>query len=239
MKTSILIPSLFRHALLTSTIQSFLSNASNPNDVEIMVRLHAKDSASIRASEKFQKQVRVVIGDDMLGYLSMSNFCNCLAACATGDWLFPASDDAPMITAGWDTVLNDLGKDPLRDCCVVNSKILNNGRDGRLPFISRRLYQVLGHVGQTPHLDCYLDALANLFDISIPAEIVLSNLSNPNPPEPRNLRVGWDIMRSSVSEFQLDKIKLGAAIGKTPSEWSIDGFGELKVTSNGEKADMT
>ena len=231
---SLLIPSLNRLEFLKTTIASYLDLAAHPDRVEIMLRFHHKDSASIAWGLSQGSKVRVMIGDDAGGYASLHQFCNSLAAMTSGDWLFPTCDDIEMITPEWDRMLAESKVNPVAQCSMANVKII---AAGRAPMLSRRFYEAIGSTGETPHCDCYLDALGNIAGIAWFSEIVLKNLA-PAPVDPRNVLKSWDVYRASDVRFKLDCLKLGAVMGKTINGWVPSMSPDLQTDEKAQHAKL-
>lgn len=214
---SMLVPSRNRSHLIDETLHSFLDMADDPSRIEIMVRLHASDADSLRWAVETKLPVRVVIGDDADGYRSISNFVNCLAAMARGSWFGLWSDENRIQTKGWDTLVS---AHDARECHILYARVLNNSGQ-IIPFISRRLYEVLGHAGQTAHCDCYLNSLGQLADVVDYLPIETKMGPNARVAE-RDIWATWREYRGEECArlFDIDKIKLGAYLGRALGSWS-------------------
>lgn len=216
---SILLPTRNRPQQLQETIASFLDLAKWPERVEILVRIHENDSDT-RYWALGNKRARVITGDDEDGYGSVYKFNNCLAAMSNGEWIWCGTDDAVMLTPHWDLILASHLPFPAEGCLLLTPTIVNIP-ERRIPVLSRGLYRVLGHVGLSPHCDCYLDALANFAGIRRTVEIRLKDHQSPDVAV-RNVKQTWDQYRSEESAFcfTLDKLKIKAVIGKDLGQWT-------------------
>lgn len=209
---SFLIPSRNRPETLDETIRSILARTKNPNRVEFLIRLHVSDAASVAWACCTELPIRLVMGDDGDGYGSIGDFVNCLAAVARGQWLLPWSDRNRMVTEDWDQRLEvHDASSPL----VLYATADNSPRQ-RIPMLSRQLYAILGHAGRTGHSDCYLDMLADLAGILRPSGIVVSG-AQVRWATSRDIAATWRAYRSEETArlFDLDKVKLGACLGRT------------------------
>ncbi len=224
---SVLIPSRLRPELLQKTIDSFLGNAANPDNVEILVRLHDNDEKSLEWAKTRDKRVRVVIGDTEDGYGSLYKFINSLAAMSNGKWLWVSSDDMHVLTKGWENVLMNSLSSPEKTCVLLTPRI-RSFPDWRVPILSRALYEVIGGIAKSPHEDCYIDSLANMAGIRFVTPIELE-IKQQEYCVPRDVKKTWGIYRSAevAHKFNVDKIKLGAVLGKTLGSWSTSNAPEI------------
>lgn len=211
---SILIPSRNRPEILKETVRTFFSRADDPSRVEVLVRLHESDTSSLSLVRRYP--VRTVAGNDPGSYRDVYKYVNCLAALAEGDWLWCASDRNRVITKGWDTALT---RRDAEQCCMLYPGIVGFPA-WRVPIVSRALYQVLGHVGLTPHCDCYIDALAGLIGARKPVAIETVQVDCGYAAE-RNILATWEEYRSEAASrlFAIDKLKLEAACGISLGAW--------------------
>lgn len=211
---SILIPSRNRPEVLKETVRTFFSQADDPSRVEVLVRLHSSDTASLDLVRRYP--VRTVVGNDPGSYRDLYKYANCLAALADGDWLWCASDRNRVVTKGWDTLLAQ--RDAAR-CQMLYPSIV--GSPGwRVPIVSRALYTALGHVGLSPHCDCYVDSLAGLLGALNPVPIETVQVDCGYTAE-RDVWATWAEYRSEATSklFAIDKAKLEAVCGISLGAW--------------------
>lgn len=218
---SVLIPTRNRMAYLCESAVSFFEKADDPARIEMLVRVHASDNLSQNWVSRSQLPIRMIVGDDADGYLSIHRFVNCMAAMARGDWLWAGSDDAKIISPGWDTELLKASENPKRECLLVNPHV-EDLPNWKIPVLSRGLYDAIGTCGETAHCDCYLDALTHFAGIQ--RRVPIQVYKWPNLPwcASRDLGESWKEYRSheSAERFNLDKIKLGAVLGKDLGKWT-------------------
>lgn len=210
---SVLIPTRGRPQVLLATIDSFLRTATEPERIEVILRVHDDDEETRSLlSRKLLNHVRVVIGDSEDGYGSTDKFINCLAAVANGDWLFPAADEFTMLTSGWDNLIRMRLSEPRREPWLLTAKVVQ-WPQSRIAIMSRGLYHALGHMGRTGYADCYIDSLTHFAGIQEPVGIELSEGGLP-PPVPRDRLKDWAVYRSEETawQFNVDKLKLGAVL---------------------------
>lgn len=217
---SVLMPTRNRPELLQDSIDSFLQLAFHPQQVEIIVRVHDDDYGTLAWAGRRDRKVRVVIGDTEQGYGSLHKFMNCVAAMSDGDWLWPAGDDSRMLTAGWDRLLREHTLMP-RETCTVLLPTVTNFPGRRYLVLSRGFYRALGHMGLTPHCDCYIDSLSHFAGVQEHIDIELEDMRPPYVSE-RDVPKTWAEYRSKESAhcFDVDKRKLGAVLGKNLGTWT-------------------
>ncbi len=208
---SILLPSRNRPQALQVAIDNFLATASKPHLVEIIVRVHDDDEETLAWAKKRPKSIRVIIGETGDSYGSMSDFINCMAAVAKGDWLWPAPDDGRVRTQGWDTILAERLPEPRRTCLLLGSSF----PPSQLCIVSRGLYNAIGRFGMTEHGDTYAFSLARAAGIEEFIAIDYQHLKMP-PSGPRDRPKTWAQFRGEEVArcFNLDKLKLAAVLGR-------------------------
>lgn len=178
---SILIPSRNRLKLLSSAIESWKIKASNPDAVEIIVRVHLDDFKTMEYVAGHPHGIQVIAGDNMDGHLSMGEFINCMAACSSGDWLMPASDDFECLTEGWENVLKAACDNPRQKCLLRHFTTLNKENE-RPPIMTRAFYQAIGSFGYTSHCDVYVDKLSWQCGINQMEALPVKVLNRLGPP---------------------------------------------------------
>jgi hypothetical protein len=211
---SVLIATRGRVAKLEETIGAFFEMAREPDKVEMIVRVHDDDPETLEWSRKRDQHIRVVIGDTEQGYGSIDHFTNCMAAVSNGDWLFPSSDEFKMLTQDWDVVLKGWLADPRKELLLLTAKVAT-WPDSRIGIMSRGLYRVIGHFGMTEYADCYIDSLTHFAGLQARCDIRLQE-GALGPVLPRDRARTWAEYRSEwvAHCFEVDKIKLGAVMGK-------------------------
>jgi hypothetical protein len=211
----------FRVECLRDTIEGFLRKARDQTRVELIVRVHEDDPATMEWAAKRDKQrIRVVIGDTEEGYGSADHFINSMAAVANGDWLWAGSDDHKCVSGDWDEVLARACKDPRRELHLLTAKV-NNWPNGRIPIMSRGLYTVLGHMGHTGMADCYVDSLSHFAGIQRPSGLEVRD-QGLGDVVPRRVMDSWRRYKGEDNcwRFEQDKRKLEAVLGRKLGPWT-------------------
>ena len=110
MLLTVLLPTRQRVHLVERSVQSLLSLAQDPANIEIAVAIDHDDLISKQYFESSAWQSLVdqyhssfqVFETPQWGYGELHNYYNLLAKNAHGEWLMIWNDDAVMKTAGWD-----------------------------------------------------------------------------------------------------------------------------------------
>ncbi len=140
---SVLLPSLGRFDKLLRAIQSFYDTVENPNNIEVLVRLHFSDREAMeRRNELFHfgRNIWVTIGEDKPEGAGNAVLWNELLPIAKGTWLQLWSDDMEIVGHGWDTKLEKM---PTTGVIVhpeihqLNESQYPNDARGPVPFIPR------------------------------------------------------------------------------------------------------
>lgn len=102
---SVTVPSRDRAAKLTASIASLRDTAKHPELIEILVA-HDPDDLDT-AAVAFQSHADVIWrAPERYGYARSAHYWAELVSQSTGEWVLPTwSDDATMITPGWDDLL--------------------------------------------------------------------------------------------------------------------------------------
>lgn len=101
---SFLLPSRKRFSYLKETITSLLDLASNPDKIEILVKLDYDDEESLSRISELPRidNLKTIVSTRRNGYQSINLFQNELYALSTGNWLMSMNDDALMNTKDYD-----------------------------------------------------------------------------------------------------------------------------------------
>ena len=155
MRISVLLPSRGRPVSLVRSIGSLVTNSSDPHRVQVLVGWDDDDpdtATAARASTALD--IITVRFPERFGYYQLHRYVNALAARASGDWLLLWNDDATLVTSGWDSVI-----DSHDHTTPLVLSLSSTGFGHRLccfPATSRTLYQRLGHMSLSPHIDTWL-----------------------------------------------------------------------------------
>jgi len=168
-KISVLLPTRGRGPILKNSIESLVSKATNPADIEIMFGLDEDDPEShefIKDSiapylQKKGIEARANIFKP-LGYENLHTYVNTLAGNASGEWLFFWNDDGIMVTEGWDEVI-DSYKGQFK---LLAPKDNHNGHPYAIfPIVPRDWFILVGHLSQNAQNDAWLSHIAYMLDI--------------------------------------------------------------------------
>jgi len=228
---SILIPSRKRLETLKRAINSFRSLAAQPDRVEIIVRLHHSDRESVEWALPRRSEFLLIIGDDMDSFRSAHKFANCMAAVSSGDWLWASADDFEIVTPGWDNVIAGISKTPRTDYIVRHAEQVGYPNE-RVSIVSRGFYDAIGSLGHTEFSDTYVDALAWSSQVN-QMEAVKIQYKNHFVPGVegvfRDRKASWKTYQSqeTARQFNLDKLKLGALLGRKCHDWTTSQAADL------------
>lgn len=152
MSISVLLPSRDRPVSLEKSVRSLRTHAEHPERLEILVACDPDDALTAMTAQACG--TTAVEFPERFGYHQLHRYVNALAAQASGDWLLLWNDDALMTTAGWDTVLASYDH-----TTPLVLSLASTGYGHALccfPAASRALYERLGHLSQSPHIDTWL-----------------------------------------------------------------------------------
>lgn len=152
MSVSVLLPSRGRPVSLVKSILSLRTLAHHPEAVEVLVGCDPDDTmTAMTARASDATAVRFL---ERFGYSQLHRYVNALAERSVGDWLLLWNDDATMTTGSWDTVLSLF--DPSAPTVLSLSSTGYGHSLCCFPAVSRALYERLGHLGLSPHIDTWL-----------------------------------------------------------------------------------
>lgn len=157
MSVGVLLPSRGRPEALVACVESLWRRAIRPGSVEVVVAYDTDDEDTYQAAHSIG--LRTLGFDDRPGYSQLHLYVNALAKLVGSDWLFLWNDDARMETDGWDCFTDDYDSSrPL----VLSPSSTGVGHDMCcFPIVSRCLYDLLGHMSLSNHIDSWLQDLAN------------------------------------------------------------------------------
>jgi hypothetical protein len=205
---SILIPSRGRFSGLLKAVHSFYDKAGG-RDFEILIKLDSDDHESIRRIgelEQFGANVHTVVAPRLRGYFDLNKFYNCLAALASGKWLWLFNDDAQVVTPGWDTLIYALansaapafawphvewdypqnGQDSSKDMAIYSKEFHYD-----FPVISRGAYDAMGHFSMSNLNDVYIFDVGQRFQhlCHVPKTLVVSHTYLRDETHPHGMKV--------------------------------------------------
>lgn len=160
---SVIIPAYNNPDALLKCTRSLVSNVSDPENMEILVRVDKNDPKVEEYLKRFGPRHEndfetLFYSDSGSGYNKLHIFVNELAKKSKGDWILMMTDDAIMKTENWDKIIN---KHDGNKVAVLNP--CGNGLN-LFPIVSRKLYNILGHLALQCHYDTYLQDLSGLLN---------------------------------------------------------------------------
>jgi len=175
MLVSVLIPSRDRIDILKNSINSLLSNAGNPDNIQILIRFDFDDKAS--CSRFLELPLRphdvVLFGNRFRGYKDHHLFLNDLAKLAIGEFLFTWNDDTTMISRNWDSIVKEYSGQFIVLKPKHNMYTLQefNGN----PIYPKKWVELCGHVAMNCHTDNWVHDIATELDIQKEVDITIRN----------------------------------------------------------------
>jgi hypothetical protein len=169
MRVSVLLPSRGRPESLGRSIEYLRHTATHPEEIEVLVGYDADDPNTATVAEA--SGVAPVQFPKRFGYSQLHRYVNDLAERAAGEWLLLWNDDALMLTLGWDSVIAHYEHTTPR---VLSSSSTGYGHSlCCFPTASRGLYEALGHLSLSPHVDTWLQDLGRATGIltDIPVQV--------------------------------------------------------------------
>lgn len=155
MTISVLLPSRGRPASLVKSIESLVNTASDPHGLQVLIGYDTDDEETVKAALMHRAlDIRAVRFPQRFGYHQLHRYVNVLAERAVGEWLLLWNDDASMTTENWDSVLTSYD--------FTQPLVLSLSSTGYghalccFPAVSRSLYERLGHLSFSPHIDTWL-----------------------------------------------------------------------------------
>ena len=221
-RISILLPTRNRFEHCSKFIDSAISLASEPKNIEILLKIDNDDNDTKDNLDKFpyQENLIFVFSDRMNGYDSLPIFMNMLYEKSSGDWLYLAGDDSYILTDKWDQLFYRYDGQFI---CLNHLPTFPNGETFNFPIISRKIAEVIGHVTQAVFFDSYLWRLTKEFNLIryIPLKIEhlhdrLKDNLNKNKLDLYNewrREKTWDL-RDSFDELEKDKQKIKSYLQK-------------------------
>ncbi len=158
-KFSVLVPSRGRANHLKFSLDSL---GLEENKLEALVWVDDDDPQLAEYKKLFtdNNRVRMFI-KPRVGYKKFHIMLNFLASKAASDWLFLWNDDAYMESTDWYKSFADHSRlvDPREELVVFNiwTPLINREQ---FPVVSRKYYELLGHISQNALCDLYVSKVA-------------------------------------------------------------------------------
>jgi hypothetical protein len=156
---SLLIPTYNRAGELFRTLNSIYKTVHDPEHLEIVVHAVDGDEDTFKVLGSW---VNKVITSDRVGWDTVCETFNEMAAACTGDWLFMICDDTTCHTYGWDEIIRkyDHAVPALLTPRETHSELaiatFGDFEHFLYPIISRPAYEKLGCLTQTIYHDAWL-----------------------------------------------------------------------------------
>ncbi len=153
-RLSVLVPSRGRAELLKFSLDSL---ELEQNGLEALVWLDDDDPQLAKYQQFFSDNDRLKLFiKPRVGYKGFHTMINFLASQASGDWLFLWNDDAYMGSGEWYSTFTEHASliDPKEEPVVLNiwTPLINRGE---FPVVSRKFYELLGHISQNTRCDIW------------------------------------------------------------------------------------
>ncbi len=174
---AILLPTRGRAEMLERSIQSLISMAKDPNQIQLMLAFDNDDEVG---TKHFEQVVQPWLDDNMinytammfepLGYIRLNEYVNELARNSDARWLVFWNDDAVMETQDWDKeIMKWDGQFKL-----LAFRTHNLHPYSIFPIVPRKWLDLLGYLSPHQISDAWLSQQAYMLDIMerIPVEVL-------------------------------------------------------------------
>ena len=174
---AILLPTRGRAEMLERSIQSLISMAKDPNQIQLMLAFDNDDEVG---TKHFEQVVQHWLDDNMinytammfepLGYIRLNEYVNELARNSDARWLVFWNDDAVMETQDWDKeIMKWDGQFKL-----LAFRTHNLHPYSIFPIVPREWLDLLGYLSPHQISDAWLSQQAYMLDIMerIPVEVL-------------------------------------------------------------------
>ena len=174
---AILLPTRGRAEMLEHSIQSLISMAKDPNQIQLMLAFDNDDEVG---TKHFEQVVQPWLDDNMinytamtfepLGYIRLNEYVNELARNSDARWLVFWNDDAVMETQDWDKeIMKWDGQFKL-----LAFRTHNLHPYSIFPIVPRKWLDLLGYLSPHQISDAWLSQQAYMLDIMerIPVEVL-------------------------------------------------------------------
>ena len=174
---AILLPTRGRAEMLERSIQSLISMAKHPNQIQLMLAFDNDDEVG---TKHFEQVVQPWLDDHMinytammfepLGYIRLNEYVNELARNSDAYWLVFWNDDAVMQTQDWDVeIMKWDGQFKL-----LAFQTHNLHPYSIFPIVPRKWLDLLGYLSPHQISDAWLSQQAYMLDIMerIPVEVL-------------------------------------------------------------------
>ncbi len=179
---SVLLPTRGRTKGLHDALASLLNRAHDRSKVEVILKLDDDDTESIEFAKTLEwaAPIKVMVSPRGAGYWHVHHWLVDMAGHATGDWLLNWSDDALMLTDGWDRFFHQVsagGPQVIYPDGVYTYLLRNPDRPGNHEFfaVRKEVLNVLGHLSLSPHADTWLATVMKIIERCAYTEIMVKH----------------------------------------------------------------
>ncbi len=158
---SVVLPSSGRTDMCIEATKSLYRMASDPENIEVIVRYDDQDLESLSRVEELPDYptMRFMVGSRHHGYVSLHDMVNEGCLRARGDYISSWNDDCLILTKDWDKIV-EAGAKPDEFC------IMHIATGTQFNFLTRRVYQTLGHYSLDTAYDDYIAYVGNICGIN-------------------------------------------------------------------------
>jgi len=156
---SVVMLTKWRDEQAVEIIKGLAELSENPNDTEIVVSVDKDDEEAAGSIGVYGRLplVSYVLGrSNAKGYLGIGEYTTDACRLSRGEWIFIINDDSFVKTKGWDAIIRSEG-DGNEQIKILQCQ--SNIGKNNFPVISRRLFDILGHVSPHPQLDTWLQSI--------------------------------------------------------------------------------
>ena len=190
---SFLVPTRNRYSELRNSINSIRANCSRNINFEILLAIDTDDEYMISKIREIYTNhktpycdIKILIMERQY-YQNLQNYYNKLCAISKGKLLWLWNDDAKIISQNWDTIIHEEynNEDFITFMCPEMKDDKELTLWGGFPIFTKSIYNLLGHISQSPHNDGYLQKLAEGCGIVKLSKVTLlhKQLSSPESME--------------------------------------------------------
>lgn len=161
--------------MLAAAIGSLRGRAAHPGRVKVIVGADRDDCATVVRAQNLG--AACVVFGERLGWLRLHVYYQQLSEAAGRGWLLVWNDDAVMITAGWDSVL-----DAQSDSVLVADLQSNHSPICCFPAVRREAVDALGRFcTANPHVDSFWEVVGKQSGTLVTVPIRVHHDQQPGP----------------------------------------------------------
>lgn len=148
---SIVIPTRSRIHMLSDVLNNLYEKCDNPNRLEAICAFDKDDIESLSRLHELpdKPNLKFSVSENNHKYLGLHDVVNAACYSAKGDLIGTWNDDPIMLTRGWDTRLIGMAQ-------RFPWAVIQTGGFTQFPFITRNVYNVLGHYSMHFSIDDYI-----------------------------------------------------------------------------------